>query len=196
MNQVCVWARFASKWWYSDKQQLEINEKKTTTTTTILNHSTCRWMFPPHETRLFFWSTCEVETQREGGTSEVSAVGQKSLAPRRRTWGKGQNILGPHTQSPRRSRGVNPVSNKLGLTPVIPPAATATEAATHDEIPAPLSHMCHYFDSHVVQTPCRQTRIVWPQSGAFRCVICSQYPTFKQLRLWSAGNVDSCGSVA
>lgn len=100
-----------------------------------------------HKTSLSCRRTCEVKTPRELGTTEVSAVGQESLTAWRRTWGKGQNTPGPHTQSLQRSRGVNPVSNKLGLTPVIPPAATATEAATHDEMPAPLSHMCRYFDS-------------------------------------------------
>lgn len=138
--------------------------------------------------------TCEVKAPREGGTTEVSAVGQKSLAPWGRTWGKGQNIPGPHTQSLQRSRGVNPVSNKLGLTPVIPTAAAAaTEAATHDEIPAPLSHMRYYFDSGPAD---KHVLSGHRASAAFRCVICSPEPTFKQLCLRSAGNVDSCGSVA
>lgn len=108
--------------------------------------------------------------EREGQLRS-QLLAKKSLAPRRRTWGKGQNIPGPHTQSQQRSRGVNPVSNKLGLTPVAP-----TPRPPPPPKPPPmtkyqhLSHTCAIIltlavaDKHVLSGP---------QSGALRRVICS-----------------------
>lgn len=45
-----------------------------------------------------------------------------------------------------RAGGVNPVSNKLGLT-LVNPSTTAANAATQNEIPGPLTYTC----------PCAQT---------------------------------------
>lgn len=59
----------------------------------------------------------------------------------KRTWGQGQNICCPHTQSPHENPGVNPVSNKLGLT-LINPTTVAANATTQNEIPGLLTYIC------------------------------------------------------
>lgn len=59
----------------------------------------------------------------------------------KRTWGEGQNIGRPHTQGPHESRGVNPVSNKLGLT-LVNPTTIAANATTQNEIPGLLTYTC------------------------------------------------------
>lgn len=136
------------------------------------------------------------QRERDSKTHLRSQLFAKSPRSVTRTWGKGQNILSPHTQSPRESRGVNPVSGKPGLT-LVNPTATA-EATAQNEIPRTSLahvHVHNYFDSYAERNTCRQTYIVWPQSGGFRCVICSPFPTFAQLCLWSGSNVDSCRPV-
>lgn len=95
-----------------------------------------------------------------------------------------------------RAGGLILFRGKPGLT-LVKPTATA-EATTQNEIPrTSLAHVRvhNYFDWYTEQNTRRQTYIVWPQSGGFRCVICSPFPTFAQLCLWSGSNVDSCGPV-
>lgn len=167
-----------------------------------LNHFSCRWRFFTKLKKINKTFSAEAhvkerQTERERARHIWGlSCSPKALALVTRTWGKGQNIFSPHTQSPRESRGVNPVSGKPGLTLVNP--AAAAEAATQNEMPRTSLahvHVHNYFDSYTEQNTRRQTYIVWPQSGGFRCVICSPFPTLAQLCLWSGSNVDSCRPV-
>lgn len=121
---------------------------------------------------------------------------QKALSRSvKRTWGQGQNICCPHTQSPHENWGVNPVSNRLGLT-LINPTTIAANATTQKEIPGLLTFICacaqtiNLAYTHRKNT-CTQTYSVYIQNRGFHCVICLAFPTFQQLCLWSGSNVDS-----
>lgn len=126
-----------------------------------------------------------------GGAGKPSQVSVLSRTVER-TWGEGQNVSRPHTQSQHQSRGVNPVSNELGLT-LVNPTTRAAGAASQNAISGLLSYtrarisLTHTHSKHTHT----QTFSVYAQAGGLQCAVCLVFPTFKQLCWWPGSNVDS-----
>lgn len=87
------------------------------------------WMFSPNKSPVLAKHIWRSEETLSGFSCPPAALSHSV----ERTWGEGQNVSRPHTQSPHESRGVNPVSNKQGLT-LVNPTTSAANTTSQNEI--------------------------------------------------------------